>query len=479
MAIRDIGAVETRRMTNATRPALAFQPRRTLVTLLLAACMILLAGCSWFEPPKEVAAEAQKLAAEIRGIAGVTEVEVDVRDRDFKDHPGDWIFSFTITTADAGSLNTVPSAVRAMASNASAYAVNVTLGVPADRRVAAVFLHDLTASTIDAATALRDVPEINSAEVGGDFPGAAVEKSPDASLAETAAALRTVTGFGANTSLTATDPLRSITVRWDGAGDESRHSVEVGTTSPSPSVLNALDQLGADSSVSRIYALEQGSWPLSAERPAIEIDAIDANEVLDLLVATVDSAAEAGTRPRTAFQVTAATGARYNGFVGLPLGSDEPQDLPVAPGGPVQLGPVTADTIMPGIALPTWVLSTDPAVLAQIDTLTAGVEGFFDNAEALSGVAAETRISIGPCATSDEATSVTGSIVLPIFEITDSADEAYGALVRDWELTGLVRSDRALGLDMFSNPADDAAVATATMRGTVEGISISATSQCL
>jgi hypothetical protein len=444
MAIRDIGAVETRRMTNATRPALAFQPRRTLVTLLLAACMILLAGCSWFEPPKEVAAEAQKLAAEIRGIAGVTEVEVDVRDRDFKDHPGDWIFSFTITTADAGSLNTVPSAVRAMASNASAYAVNVTLGVPADRRVAAVFLHDLTASTIDAATALRDVPEINSAEVGGDFPGAAVEKSPDASLAETAAALRAVTGFGANTSLTATDPLRSITVRWDGAGDESRHSVEVGTTSPSPSVLNALDQLGADSSVSRIYALEQGSWP-----------------------------------PRTAFQVTAATGARYNGFVGLPLGSDEPQDLPVAPGGPVQLGPVTADTIMPGIALPTWVLSTDPAVLAQIDTLTAGVEGFFDNAEALSGVAAETRISIGPCATSDEATSVTGSIVLPIFEITDSADEAYGALVRDWELTGLVRSDRALGLDMFSNPADDAAVATATMRGTVEGISISATSQCL
>jgi hypothetical protein len=372
--------------------------------------------------------------------------------------------------------------VRAITSDASAYDVNVTLAMPAAPRIAAVYLRDLSATTIDAATNLRALPEVISVDVDGDYPGATVEKSPDASLADTAAALRAVGGTGADTSLTGNNPLRSITIRWYGARHESFHSVELGATGPSTPVLNALDQLGANKSVSRIYALEEGSWPLSAERPGIEIDVVNTNGVLDLLATTVDPDAEAGTRPRTAFHVTAASGAQYNGFVGLPLGSDEPQDLPAPPadpGDPIELGPVTPDTIVPGIALPTWVLSTDPAVLAQIDTLTTDVEGFFHSAEAISGVTAEIRTSIGPCVASDERTSVTGSIVLPIFEITDSADEAYADLVREWDLTGLVRSDRALGLDIFSNTSGDATVASATMRGTVEGISISATSQCV
>jgi hypothetical protein len=466
-------------MDNPKGSFVARLPRRVLTALLVTVSMFVLAGCSWFDPPREVAAEAENLTAQIRDIDDVTEAEVDVYSRDFIDHPDDWIFSFRITTADAGSIDTIPLAVRAIISDASAYDVNVTLAMPAAPRIAAVHLRDLSATTIDAAITLRALPEIISVDVGGQSPGATVEKSPGASLADTAAALRAVGGTGTDTSLTGNNPLRSITIRWDGARHESRHSVELGTTGPSTPVLNALDQLGADKSVSGIYALEEGSWPLSAERPGIEIDVVNINDVLDSLATTMDPAAEAGTRPRTAFQVTAATGARYNGFMGMPLGSDEPQDLPAPPAEPIELGPVTPDTIMPGIALPTWVLSTDPDVLAQIDALTADVESFFRNAEAVAGVTAEIRITVGPCAASDDETSVTGSVVLPIFEITDTADEAYAALVLDWEHTGLVRSDRALGLDMFSNPSDGAAVAKATMRGTVEGISISATSQCV
>jgi outer membrane murein-binding lipoprotein Lpp len=60
-----------------------------VTALLLTVSMFLLAGCGWFDPPREVTTEAQELAAQIREINDVTAVEVDVYGRDFIDHPED------------------------------------------------------------------------------------------------------------------------------------------------------------------------------------------------------------------------------------------------------------------------------------------------------------------------------------------------------------------------------------------------------
>jgi len=466
-------------MTIVRRTAEAFDPRRVMLALLLAASLTVLTGCSWFAPPKEVSAEARDLAAQIRAIDGVTQVDVDVHSRDAKDHPNDWNFRFTIGTSNSGSIDTVPAAVHAITGTASVYGVSVALDVPATRDVAPVVLRNLSAASVQAAMELRILPEVTAVDVGASYPGTTVVKSDDASLAQTAASLRTVTGFGADESLTEYDPLHSITVLWDGYRENSQHSVEIGSTGPSIPVLDVLDQLGMDPTVNRIYALEGGMWGLAPERPAIDITVDRPAAVVTLLSGTADPAAEAGLRPRTAFRVTTGTtasAAEPDGYVGMPIGSEEPRDLPAPP---VQSDPVTSGSVTDDIPPVEWAPSTDPAVLAQLDTLTVEVKTFLHNAQGLSGVAAEFTTNVGPCETPGGGSVVTAYVVLPIFEIVDSANDAFSAIVGDWERSGLNRADRALGLDIYSNPSADAVIAQATIRGTTEGINIGVTSRCV
>jgi len=449
--------------------------------LLIAASMSVLAGCSWFDPPKEVTAEAEVLAEQIGEINGIAEVDVDVRDRDFKDHPNDWIFDFSITAADAGSLDSVPAAVRTITRTASVYGVSVTLDVPSSRGLAPVVLGDLSEATVRAADALRGLPEVAAVDIGASYSGTTVGKSPGATLAATAASLRTVPGFGADTSLTGDDPIRSITIQWEGSRHDSLHTVEVGVAGPSGPVLDALEKLGADSSVDRVYALEKGMLGLQPERPAIDVVMDHPAEGVAQLAAIADPAAEAGTRPRTAFRVSTGTmgttpTAEPDGYVGLPIGSDQPLDLPAPPAQP---DPTTPDQALVDFPPDEWVPSTDPAVLAQLDTLRGDVESFLHSAEALSGVTADFTTGAGPCERPGGGTHITAYVVLPVFEIAESTDDAFAAIVADWGRSGLARSDRALGMDIYSNPSADAVIASATIRGTGEGINIGVTSICV
>jgi hypothetical protein len=460
---------------------LLLQSLRYIAALLVAASTFALAGCTWFDPPKEVSAEAETLASQIRALDGVAEVDVDVRSRDMKDHAGDWIFYFRISTTNSKALQSSPSAIEAVTNQATVYGVDVAVELPASIGVAPVVLRDLSATTVRAAGGLRVLPEVTAVTVGGEYGGTTVDMSPDASLAETAAALRSVTGYGADTSLTGYDPLHTITIQWDGAVKDTSHFVEIGATGPSDPVLRALDGLGADSSVDRIYAVEEGSWWYPTHRPTIEISANSVRDVVDRLTTTLDPAAEAGLRPRTAFRVTIAPGAEYDGYVGLPLGSAEPQELPAPPTPPtppVRPEPVVGE-LAPTVAAPEWVPSTDPAVLAQLTELTGEVEAFLHNVEAISGVTEEISTNVGPCATAGLQSSVTGYIVLPIYDIADSADAAFAAIVGNWVQSGLNRSDRAMGLDIYSNRSADAVIVDATIRGTTEGIRVSATSVCV
>ena len=468
-------------MTNTRLSPVARAPRCVVAGLLLAASMFVLAGCTWFDPPKEVTAEAEVLAEKIGEITGITAVDVDVWGRDFKDHPNDWIFVFSITAADAGSLDSVAPAVRKIANRASVYAVTVALEVPAARSIAPVVLRNLDETTVQAAAALRALPEVAAVDIGSSYPGTTVDKSPGATLAETAASLRTVPGFGADASLSGVDPIHSITIQWEGSRQDSLHAVEIGVSGPSVPVLNTLEHLGADSSVNQINALEGEMWGLPPERPAIEVEMDRPADGVPVLAGTADPAAEAGIRPRTAFRVSTGTmgttpSAEPDGYVGLPLGADEPLDLPSPP---VLPDPTTADQALVDFPPDEWVPSTDPAVLARLDTLTAEVENLLHNAGALAGVTADFTTNVGPCEWPDVGTHITAYVVLPVFEVADSADDAFASIVGDWERSGLARSDRALGLDIYSNPLADAVIAMATIRGTSEGINISVTSQCV
>ena len=458
--------------------------RRTLALALVAASTIALSACTWFAPPKEVSAEGDAIAETLRAIDGVAEVDVDVSSRDAKDHPNDWIFHFDVTARNSDGLGSVPLEIRTAVARATVYGVDVVLDVPAALGVAAVTLLSVDESAVTAAARLRTLPEVESAQVGG-WPGTLVDKRPSASLSETGAAIRAVEGFGGADTLTGEDPLLSVTIGWDGAAADARHSVEIAASGPSDPVLDALALLGDDTSIDRIYATEAQGWSSLGDqawgRPTIELSAHNPSTTIELLTSTADPAAVPGLRPHTAFGIRVDTGTEFLGYVGLPPGSPDPDDVPdpPEPDGAVDDSGEQPEAGVPAAQAEEWVPSTDPAALALLDQRTTEVIAFIENTQAIAGVSAEFATGVGPCVSTGQKSSVSASFVLPIFQIADSADAAFAAIVSDWKRSGLGYSDRALGLDIYSNPRADAAIAGATIRGTSEGISISVTSACV
>lgn len=443
---------------------------------MVAATTLALAGCSLWEPPAAVKEVAEELVTQIREIDGVASAEVEVRSRDPKDHHNDWILSFAVTATNSAGLEPLPPAVGRVVASASfsVYAAYATLTVPARIGIAEVVLQDLGAESVVAAERLRAIPEVEAVRVGGTASGTSVTARPGASLPQIAASLRAVDGFGVH------EPLLTAAVQWTSAAPQAYRWAMVGAATPGVEMLDVLQRLGDDSSVDRIYATQSVAWGDLGDapylRPSISIEADDPESVVELLTATRDAAAEAGSAPRTGFRVTSAGGGELSGFVGLPLGAPEPQDLPAPPepeadaAAPLPAGGATAPA--------EWVPSDDPAVLAQLDVLTAEVAAFLDNTERIAGVTAEHTVRAEQCSQAS-GTSIRGDIVLPIFEVTDSADEAFAAITADWVSNGLVQSDRALGLDIYGTQLLDATVTGATIRGTTDGISISANSACV
>jgi hypothetical protein len=465
--------------------------RRLIAALAVATSTIALSACTLFAPPQEVTAEAEELAQSIRALDGVTDVTVDVYSRDVKDHPNDWIVALSVDTQNSTSLRTVPSAIRSTISGADVYLVDVVLDVPAAMGVAAVRLRGVGEATEAAATQLRAIAEVESVSVGA-WPGTSVEKRSSAGLAQTAAAVRAVEGFGSGGSLAGENPLQSVLIGWDGAAVEAHHQVEIGASGPSDPVLDGLERLGREQSVEQVYAYEAEGFSSLGEsaagRPTINITGGDSKWVVGLLTATVDPAAEARLRPRTAFGVWTPHGMEFVGYVGLPAGSPEPDDVPVPPepAPASEANPVDPATGLPADAVPAaeWAPSNDPAVLARLSELTGEVVAFLDRTEAIAGISAELTPTVGPCVwnpqmSNGQASSVSASVVLPIFTIADSADAAFAAITSDWRRSGLSYSDRALGLDIYSNRTDGAVIADATIRGTSDGISIRVSSACV
>ena len=76
-------------------------------------------------------------------------------------------------------------------------------------------------------------------------------------------------------------------------------------------------------------------------------------------------------------------------------------------------------------------------------------------------------------------------MVITIFEIADSADEAFEAITASWVADGYSATDRAMGRDFYSllGPHEDGAeyveLEVLSIRGTADGISILVQSKCI
>ncbi|SKA97677.1 hypothetical protein SAMN06295879_2422 [Agreia bicolorata] len=179
------------------------------------------------------------------------------------------------------------------------------------------------------------------------------------------------------------------------------------------------------------------------------------------------------TLPRASFVVTRYTeqagASAVDGFLGLPVGSEDPGDgrmplpPPADPSAPPTPAPETPEEQAARVA-------NDQVVIAQ----------FLDAAGDLAGIRGTPTVQTMACDIDGAPTGqqVTGSVVIPIFEVADTADDAYTAITNSWKEAGMGSAGSATGRAYFGTPSTTASVQQASIRGAADGLSLTAQGRC-
>lgn len=414
--------------------------RRLLAIALGAAVLLATAGCSWLvpDPPDDVVAKAEAYAAQIRDLPGVDSAEARVTAVDPKDKPNEWRTAVRVIATGADDLPLLPGAVSAIRAP-SGLISRVTIDFPAAQGIAALTLGSFDSAAVQRAGVLRALSAVRSVAVTEW--GSGVTVGAGTSLTEAAALIR---GTGTLT----TDPFDAVHV-----GHESgKGNAEISQAGPSDPLLRFIDKLVADPAVRFADSAEPSE---QSARPLVRVGAADPDSVAAALAGLAGDEREG--RPRTAFGVSDED-APIRGFVGLPLDSPEPDDL-VPP--PV---PPTPDE--------------EAARAAALAEYELQVGAFLDDAAEAAGIPTTPEVFVTDCETPATGSRVQGMLLIDVFAQADSADPAYDAITSAWEKKGYTHSDQALGTAVYA-PITSQPVAQATIRGTSDGIRISAFSPCV
>lgn len=348
-------------------------------------------------------------------------------------------------TADGPDIDLVDDLDDAAFGGVTRAALLLDLHLPAGEGTSAATLDVLDAASVTLADGLRRVPEVESVVV--DRSSAQVTVAASASLRATVDAVRPLVD-GLRTSLT-----------------RGSAYLGVGRTSPGPALLDRLDaQLAAGRLTSlSLSVADPVAGPVG---PTLWVETREVVSVADELAATTDEEADAGTRDRTGFTVSppdvAGVDRDVDGWLGLPLGSPPPPTVPrITPDAPP--APLTE------------------AELQAVDLTEeeAAVRAFLDASVALTGVEAVVAVDGREQCEGSLRVRVRGWVVAPVFLHVDDAQVPFDAVTASWTDQGLRPVDRALGLDIWATQGSGASgVAGATIRGTAEGLSLSATSAC-
>jgi hypothetical protein len=424
------------------RAASAFAAVAILATLL--------SGCSSLYPPPPEAAVSSVEALRVRlaAVDGIAEVTTGLSPRGPGFAVEGWTAQVRVTagTSDAA----VAADVRdALGDGVTQAELDLTLELPAGDGTASVTLDPLDPTVVHLGERWRRIPGVAAVRLGGG--GRFVELQEGATFAAEADLLRPV--LGASTM----------------SVQRGTTSVDVSATAPAPAVLGLVDLLEARPDISYLRV----SLGSAQERGTIVAEAEDPAGVAAVIAATPDEPADAGAAPRTAFVVRAPypsdpeadTTADREGWLGLPLGSPPPGDLPELP--------EPASPAAPPSPAP-------PPVLVDVAAQEAAVRAFLEAAAATTGVPAEVTTDATTCADGSAATQATGSVLIPIFTAVDDPQVPFDAITRSWTDAGFLLTGRAMGRDYWT--AGDGRgdqVASASIRGTADGLSLSADSICV
>jgi len=458
--------------------------RRAVGTAAVALTALLtLTGCFLdTPPPKASVASMDELTTGLERLPHVASVHGELRQVDFKDHPDDWLAEVTVR-ADSADL-AVAAAVRDRARDAVTGArLVLTLEVPRGTGRASVRVDPTDPAVVAAADRLRRVDIVRSVELSTrqDL----VRVRDGASWTTAAAAVRPFLGT------------RDVVLA-DGHG-----TVEVDATRPGPALLRVLDSGVVDEpslSLGPTFAAVAAGPPGWTDRSSLSAEVDDPAALAALLAGTADEAADAHLAPRTRFVLwQRGTGAsargEEDGYLGLPLDAAAPDDLtPPGSAAPHDRADGSDDGGSGGgagggaggggggggaggVPSPAWTAAPVPAQ-------TAAVRAFLEAAARTTGVATEVSTTVEPCAptgTDDQTgTRAVASAVVPVFTRYDDAQEPFDAVVGQWRAEGFRAGGSAMGRDSWTAPSPGTeGVATASIRGTAEGLSLDARSACV
>jgi hypothetical protein len=332
-----------------------------LATLIVASVVAstVLAGCSLLAaPPDSVSAAAATARTSLATAPGVESVSADVTLRDYRGEgsisdPEAWVVRLTVTAAAGGrdlerAADEVVDAVVVARPDAQIDAVIVAPQLAGDADAEILFGEDVrvgvAAERVTAARELSAVDGVSRVTVGRDDKPPRVEAVGLQAWPEVAAGIRDIPGFGAG-ALQNPALIASLASgdSWSGDGSDGVH-LELGTLSPSASMIEEVGRLAAERSVRTIsFSSGEGvvlAGGVAAERSSVSVSvetSVDAEKLANHLASLDDPRYWSPGSGRPSFEVVSPVGESADssaivGYVGLPLGSAEPDDLPVAPG---------------------------------------------------------------------------------------------------------------------------------------------------
>ncbi|WP_147305922.1 hypothetical protein [Subtercola boreus] len=303
---------------------------------------------------------------------------------------------------------------------------------------------------VDTGLLLRTVPGVQAVAVSDSALPSITIASPSR-WSDTVRDLRAQPGFGS-------DALPSVTVITPGrAGSDALiGSVVVDRTVPDQVTLTGLATIANQTGVtSLVYDSARPRGSQAGWRPTLTITTTTTatrGDVAQQLTAFDTQPALAVGTPRAIYTVNAETdeiGSGITGYLGLPEGTPEPDDLAPLPEPP-----------------------PDPEMLAATCAENEKlVRTLLDNGGDLAGIHGTPSIDTTNCATGT-GTTVVGRVTIPIFDIADTADPAYNTIVASWNSQGYTSKDRAGPLELRTGGP----LKLLAISGGPAGITITATS---
>ncbi|MBE7163644.1 MAG: hypothetical protein INR72_20585 [Williamsia herbipolensis] len=330
--------------------------------------------------------------------------------------------------------------------------LSASYGFPHRGSTPAVSVDPMHGDLVALAARLRTLPFVESAIVATGHIG--VHLQGDATTSEVV------------------ERLRPVPTEVPTTVDRDDESVEVTALQPGAAMLATIDSLRDDPRTSQVYFIagttyEQADPARAPSGARVAVVTSDVRGVVERLAGTADEAADAHVVPRASYSVEQPDDLadHTEGPVGLPVGSAQPDDTG-------NLAP----SARPGSTTPPW-------TPADVDAQAAVLRSFLDRSVTATGVHATVTTGTDPCAPSGATlltgTRATAQVLVPVFTRYDDAQEPFDAVTDAWTADGLRMTDAAMGLDHWAAPDDAAPLASATIRGSTEGLRLTAESVCV